>query len=78
VDVVILLSLIASFAVLITVHVALAVGLALRRPLWRGGVAFILAPLAPWWGLEAGMKKRAATWMIALIVYVLARIMAEF
>ncbi len=66
-----------SFAVLITTHLALSYGLLRRPPWWRGPVALIVVPLAPMWGMETGMKRRAAVWIVALCVYVLARIVAE-
>ena len=76
-DVAVLIALVVSFAVLCTVHVALAVGLTLQRPRWRGPLAFAVPPLAPYWGMEVGMKRRAGIWVAALTVYVLARILAE-
>ncbi|MBE7483756.1 MAG: hypothetical protein HS104_27805 [Polyangiaceae bacterium] len=76
-DAVVLIALVVSFAALVTAHVALAFGLALARPRWRGPVAFLVPPLAPYWGMEAGMKRRAAIWVTALVIYALARIVAE-
>ena len=72
-----LAALVASFAVLCTAHVALAFGLTLERPRYRGPLAFFVPPLAPYWGMERGMKRRAGVWVAALTVYVLARILAE-
>ncbi len=72
-----MVALVVAFATLVTVHVALAVGLTLIEPRWRGPVAFFVPPLAPYWGMEAGMKRRAAIWVAALSVYALARIVAE-
>ncbi len=76
-DAVVLICLLLSFAVLVTAHVALAAGLALRIPRWRGPLSFFVPPLAPYWGMEVGMKKRAGVWVAALCVYALARILAE-
>lgn len=76
-DVLVLVALVVSFAALVTAHVALAVGLTLARPRWRGPLALLVPPLAPYWGMEAGMKRRAAAWVTALAVYALARILAE-
>ena len=76
-DAVVLVALWLSFAALLTSHVALAAGLIRRIPRWRGPVAFIVPPLAPWWGMETGMKKRTAIWVGALCAYALARILAE-
>jgi hypothetical protein len=77
VDSVVLIALVLSFAALVTAHVALAFGLSLAPPRWRGPVAFVVPPLAPYWGMEAGMKRRAAIWVSALVVYALSRILAE-
>ena len=77
VDIAVLIALVVSFATLITVHVALAIGLTLNRPRWRGPLALVVPPLAPYWGMEVGMKRRAALWVGALSVYALARIIAE-
>ena len=76
-DVVVLIALVVSFAVLCTVHVALAFGLTLERPRWHGPLALIVPPLAPYWGMERGMRRRAGVWVAALTIYVLARILAE-
>ena len=77
-DLVVFGALIVAFAVLVTVHLALAARLLFHHPRWRGLVALVLPPLAPYWGMEAGMKKSAAIWIVALTVYVIARIAAAF
>ena len=76
-DFVVLIALVLGFAVLVTTHVALAVGLFSRTPRWKGPLALLVPPLAPYWGMEAGMKRRAAVWVIALCIYALARILAD-
>ncbi|HLK40846.1 MAG TPA: hypothetical protein VKU41_29030 [Polyangiaceae bacterium] len=67
------------FAALLTLalaHLALAVGL-VRRGAWgRGLLALALPPLAPWWGWQAGMRRRSAAWGVALAVYVLGVLFA--
>jgi hypothetical protein len=70
--------LILSLAALVTAHVTLAAGLLLRGPWWRGVVALLAPPLAPFWGLEAGLRWRAGIWIGALVVYVIARIAAGY
>lgn len=77
-DLVVFIALIAAFALLVTVHLALATRLVLREPRWRGLVALLVPPLAPYWGMEAGMKKLATLWVVALSIYVVARIGAAF
>jgi hypothetical protein len=61
-----------AFAALATAHVTLVVGLASRPPRWRAGVAAIVAPLAPFWGLRAGMRVRSGIWMASAAVYAAA------
>ena len=77
-DLAVVITLIAAFGLLVSVHVALAVGLSLRTPRWRGVLALIIPPLAPYWGLDAGMRARSVTWLSALALYVIARIAAAF
>jgi hypothetical protein len=77
VDHVVLVLLVVSFASLVTVHVALAFGLAMRRPRWRGAVAFLLPPLAPYWGMLERMRVRSLLWLIALASYVVGLIIAK-
>ncbi|HZU85515.1 MAG TPA: hypothetical protein VE987_21445 [Polyangiaceae bacterium] len=52
-------------------HGALVVGLAATRPRWRALAALLVAPLAPWWGWQAGMRRRTAAWGLALALYVI-------
>lgn len=65
-------TLVVAFAMVLTVHVTLATGLARRRPRWRGLVALVVAPLAPIWGWQAGMRVRAAVWIAAAATYGIA------
>ena len=63
---------VASFALLVTVHVALVAGLLGRRPRWRAAVAAVVAPLAPFWGFRAGMHVRGGLWIAAALAYLAA------
>ncbi len=72
-DTVIVVVAVVTFAVLITAHVTLVIGLALREPRWRAAVAFVVPPLAPYWGFRENMRGRAIVWGAAFVVYVLAR-----
>lgn len=70
-------ALLLAFAVMVTAHVAIAVGLARRSPRWRAPVAFLLPPLAPYWAWQGQMKVRAGIWAGALVVYAVAIVMAR-
>ncbi len=72
----IMLTLVSSFAILCTAHLALALGLSLKKPRYKGLLALVLAPLAPYWGLAAKMRVRAFVWVIAFCIYVLALLLA--
>ena len=71
-DLLLIFVLAGSFGLLVTAHVALAVGLTLRAPRWRGLVALLVPPLAPYWGWEAKMRLRAALWAFGLAIYAMA------
>lgn len=62
-------TLVVAFATLVTVHVSLTIGLVRHAPRWRAVVAFIVAPLAPWWGWQARMRIRGVVWVVAAAVY---------
>jgi hypothetical protein len=51
-------------------HVALVVGIARTPNRPRAALAFFVPPLAPFWGHELGMTKRANAWLGALAIYV--------
>lgn len=50
-------------------HVAIVAELARRREWWRALVALLVAPFAPWWAWERGLRRRALAWIGALGVY---------
>ena len=68
-DAVALALLVLAFATLVTAHVALAAGLSARAPRWRGAVALVVPPLAPWWGWRTRLRARTALWMTAAAIY---------
>jgi hypothetical protein len=76
-DEIVSVGLVGAFALLVTAHLALVAGLAARAPRWRAVVALVVAPLAPWWGLQAGMKRRAATWIAGAVAYVVFFLLAR-
>lgn len=61
----------AALLVHVVAHVALTAQLARRAPRWRAAVAFVLTPLAFWWGLQAGERRLAFAWLGAVAVYAL-------
>lgn len=70
-------TLVLSFAVLATAHVALVVGLFTRlRPRWRALWALLIPPLVPLWGHREGYRRTALLWLGALVAYVAARVVA--
>jgi hypothetical protein len=71
-DVAVTLVLVLSFAALVTAHVAIAIGLALKEPRWRAVVALLVAPLAPYWALATGMKARGWAWIGSVCLYSVA------
>lgn len=73
----VLITLVGAFALFVTAHVALAARLCLRRPRWRGPVAFFVPPLAPYWGAAERMTATSMTWVGSLVVYVVALIAAN-
>ncbi len=76
-DTLVLAGLVLGFATLVTVHVALAVRLMRReRPRWRGLVALVIPPLAVIWGFRAGFRRNAVLWLVAVVVFLIARILA--
>ncbi len=50
-------------------HVALLIALARRRPRYRALVAFVLPPLAPYYGWMAGDRRLSLVWLGGLGVY---------
>ena len=70
-------TLVASFAALVTAHVALVAGLLARQPRWRALVAAIVPPLAPAWGLRGGMPGRTGLWVTSALAYGVVRWLAS-
>jgi hypothetical protein len=54
----------------IAAHVALIVGISRVQNRSRAALAFFVPPLAPFWGHELGMTKRANAWLGALALYI--------
>jgi hypothetical protein len=66
------------FAALLTLQLAIAVGLFQRAPRWRGLVGLMppLAPLAVYWALKERMYIRSALWGSSVLGYLLVAIAA--
>jgi hypothetical protein len=77
-DIVLVALVVLAFAMLVTVHVTIAVGLARRMPRWRSVVALLVVVLAPYWAWREGMRRRAVLWIASAILYVAARAGASF
>jgi hypothetical protein len=56
-------------AVFSAAHVVLVAGLARSRAWGRAVVAFVVPPLAPWWGYRAGLRIPTIVWCAALALY---------
>lgn len=70
-------AIIVSFATLVTAHVALAAGLVARKPWWRGLLALVVVPLAPYWGAREKMRARVVVWAVALVGYTAALVIGS-
>ena len=75
-DFAILATLLLAFGLLVTTHLALSVRLLFRSPWWRGLVALLVPPMAPYYGYESGLKIGAAVWLVAVFLYAVALIAA--
>ena len=58
-----------SLGLLCATHVALSFSLARRGPWHRGLVAFLVPPLAPFWGYHGKLHGRSLVWIVALAVH---------
>jgi hypothetical protein len=77
-DIATLTTLVLAFATWVTVHIALAARLMLRsRPRRRGVLALLVPPLAPIYGFRQGFRRSSALWLVALIAYVIAFLVAQ-
>lgn len=72
-DLLVLLGLDLGFALLVTVHIAIACGIARRVSIGRAVVALLVPPLAPYWAARHGMRLRAGIWLGSILLYGAAR-----
>ena len=76
-DAVVVLALGLSLATMITAHAATVYGLALRPPRWRALAAFVAPPIGTYWAWREGMRVRSVAPLVAVVVYVAARLLAR-
>jgi hypothetical protein len=69
VDLALIIALVISAGVLLSTHVSLSVSLARLGPWHRGLVAFVVPPLAPFWGYHGKLHARSLLWIIAVTVH---------
>jgi hypothetical protein len=66
-----------AFALGVTAHIAIVVGLASRSPRWRALAALLVAPLAPYWAFRERMSLRGGIWIFSVLAYGVARLLAR-
>jgi hypothetical protein len=69
VDLALMFGLAASLGLLLASHVALSVGLAVLGPWQRGLIAFVVPPLAPFWGYHGKLHARSLLWLISFVTH---------
>ncbi|MEZ4301638.1 MAG: hypothetical protein R3B70_42280 [Polyangiaceae bacterium] len=74
-DAALTLGLVATFALLVTVHVVTLFGLLRKRELLRALGATLVPPLAPVWAFGRGMRARAALWVLSAALYAVALVL---
>ncbi|HKO49256.1 MAG TPA: hypothetical protein VJV79_16095 [Polyangiaceae bacterium] len=68
-DLALMLGLAASLGLLLASHVALSVGLAVLGPWHRGLIAFVVPPLAPFWGYSGKLHARSLLWILSFVTH---------
>ena len=68
-DAAVTVGLIGSFALLVTMHVALLFGLVRQKRFGGAALGLVLPPLAPIWAWRTGMRTRAVIWAVAFVFY---------
>ena len=69
-DLALIITLVISAGVLLSTHVSLSIGLARLGPWHRGIVAFVVPPLAPFWGYHGKLHTRSLIWIIAVTIHI--------
>jgi hypothetical protein len=76
-DLALTIALAAVCAAWFTDHVALVVGIGRRGPWWRGLLAFVVVPLAPFFGWLARLRVRSVLWVALVVAYAALRARAS-
>jgi hypothetical protein len=76
-DLIVVALLLVAFAFVVTMHVAIALGLAKRKPRWRALVAFVVPPFAPYWAWQEHMRKRMGLWLGGVVAYLVMLLLAS-
>lgn len=58
-----------SFGLFVSTHVSLVYMLAARPPRFRAALAFVILPLAPFFGFREGFHTVSAVWVLSLVAY---------
>ena len=64
-----------TFAVALTAHVAIVIGLARRAPRWHALAAALFPPVGVAWSWRQRLWLRAALWPVAALGYAVVRVM---
>lgn len=59
----------ALFGLFVSTHVSLIFLLAARPPRFRAALAFVVPPLAPFFGFREGLHALSAVWVLSLVAY---------
>ena len=73
-DEIIALALIGSLSVWGAIHALVAFRISSRMARWRGFVAFVVPPMAPYWAVRAGHLAWAVAWWGSLGVWAIVRV----
>ncbi len=78
-DIIVLVALLLSFGTLVTTHVAIVGRMVWRvRPWYRGLMAVVVPPLAPWWAYEQRWRTMVGLWGGSLLAYAVFLVIAAF
>ncbi|MCU0690130.1 MAG: hypothetical protein MUF54_01885 [Polyangiaceae bacterium] len=68
-DVVLVVTVTTTFALLVTMQVTILAGLVHRKQYWHSLAALLLPVLAPYWAFAEGMRVRAWLWIASALSY---------